>query len=87
MVARKEREVYRETLKEAADEMSSHVRAMGPVPVLSCPELVHGRKDQKLYLRCDVDSLAQLAEVVDKSSKNNIPVLNRKTDGSENWAW
>ncbi|WAR14581.1 hypothetical protein MAR_004686, partial [Mya arenaria] len=40
-VARREREVYRETLKEAADEMSSHVRAIGPVPVLSCPELVH----------------------------------------------
>ncbi|WAR27491.1 hypothetical protein MAR_013195, partial [Mya arenaria] len=40
-VARREREVYRETLKEAAHEMSSHVRAIGPVPVLSCSEVVH----------------------------------------------
>ncbi|WAQ99794.1 hypothetical protein MAR_024167 [Mya arenaria] len=191
-VARRERKVYRETLKEAADEMSSHVRAIGPVAVLSCPELVHvhytfdysqdvtiphhsrqmgplnlnrwagrnrnawtefsnkhaarlsstagglvrvavsinayvrmynasgqnknryvlaylswriqmglheeilllmqipGRKrvcqHKKLFRRCDVDSLAQLAEVVDRSSKSNVPVLYKKTDGSENWA-
>ncbi|WAR11997.1 hypothetical protein MAR_026177, partial [Mya arenaria] len=121
IVARRERKVYRETLKEAADEVSSHVRAIGPVPVLSCPELVHGHytfdysqnvtiphhsrqmgplyfitgrkahifgrvcQHKKLFRRCDVDSLAQLAEVVDKSSKSNVPVLYKKTDGSENW--
>ncbi|WAQ99780.1 hypothetical protein MAR_024153 [Mya arenaria] len=162
-VARREREVYRETLKEAADERSSHVRAIGPVAVLSCPELVHvhytfdysqnvtiphhssqmgplsinayvrmynasgqnknryvlaylswriqmGLHEEilllmqipghtrcqvdsgfanikKLFRRCDVDSLAQLAEVVDRSSKSNVPVLYKKTDGSENWAY
>ncbi|WAR03086.1 hypothetical protein MAR_009644 [Mya arenaria] len=146
--------------------MSSHVRAIGPVLVLSCPELVHvhytfdyrqnvtiphdsremgplekctylglestaqeNRQNKnryvlaylswriqmglheeilllmqipghtrclvdsgfanikKIFRRCDVNSLAQLAEVVDKSSKSNVPVLYKKTDGSENWAW
>ncbi|WAR04042.1 hypothetical protein MAR_010600 [Mya arenaria] len=42
---------------------------------------------KKLFRRCDVDSLAQLAEVVDKSSKSNVPVPYKKTDGSENWAY
>ncbi|WAR02814.1 hypothetical protein MAR_009372 [Mya arenaria] len=42
---------------------------------------------KKLFRRCDVDSLAQLAEVVDKSSKSNVPVPYKKTDGSENWAF
>ncbi|WAR17613.1 LOW QUALITY PROTEIN: hypothetical protein MAR_032207 [Mya arenaria] len=32
-------------------------------------------KHKKLFRRCDVDGLAQLAEVVDTSSKSNVPVL------------
>ncbi|WAR08783.1 hypothetical protein MAR_018741 [Mya arenaria] len=142
-VARREREVYRETLKEAADEMSgslvqfrcSAVRSKCMCttlltiakmlqyhtivvkwdrcissPVETCTYLgsinayvrMYNASGQnknrclvdsgfanikKLFRRCDVDSLVQLAEVVDKSSKSNVPVLYKKTDGSENWAW
>ncbi|WAR12704.1 hypothetical protein MAR_026884 [Mya arenaria] len=109
-VTLREREVYRETLREAADEMSSH--GFGESRCVIHADNCGGQNNnryvlaylswriqmglheeilllmqipghtrclvdsgfaniKKLFRQCDVESLAQLAEVVDKSSKSN----------------
>ncbi|WAR29047.1 hypothetical protein MAR_002615 [Mya arenaria] len=54
--------------------------------ILLLMQIPAGLPPKKTIPRCDVRSLAQLADVVDKSSKNNDPVLYKKTDGPEPWA-
>ncbi|XP_060601045.1 uncharacterized protein LOC132754436 [Ruditapes philippinarum] len=42
---------------------------------------------KKLFKRSDCESLSQFADIVDKSARNNFPVLYRNENNDQTWKW
>jgi hypothetical protein len=42
---------------------------------------------KKLFKRSDCDTLAQFAEIINKSGQRDFPVLFRNQEGEQTWIW